>query len=138
MINFFTETEFELQDQDFYRDWIHACVDKEQAKIGDVNVIFCNDEYLLEINKNHLDHDYFTDIISFDYSDDHQLNGDIFISIERVADHAFDFSTTFDRELARVLIHGFLHLLGYNDKSEEDQENMTSKEDECIDFLYHS
>ena len=138
MINFFSETEFILQDQDFYRDWICACVDKEQAKVGYVNVIFCDDEYLLEINKNHLDHDYFTDIITFDYSDESQLNGDLFISVERVADNAFDFSTTFDNELARVIIHGFLHLLGYGDKTEEDLVTMRSKEDECIAFLYHS
>ena len=137
MINFFTETEFELQDQDFYRDWIYACVDKEQAKIGNVNLIFCDDEYLLEINKNHLQHDYYTDIITFDYSDENEINGDIFISIDRVSDHSFEYDTTFDKELARVMIHGFLHLLGYNDHTEEEQKIMRQKEDECIDFLLH-
>lgn len=138
MINFFTETEFELQDQDFYRDWIYACVDKEQAKIGNVNLIFCDDEYLLEINKNHLQHDYYTDIISFDYSDENEINGDIFISIDRVSDHSFEYETTFDKELARVMIHGFLHLLGYNDQTEEEQKIMRQKEDEYIDFLLHN
>ncbi|MDG4945411.1 rRNA maturation RNase YbeY [Weeksellaceae bacterium KMM 9713] len=137
MVYFFTETEFELQDQDFYRDWIYACIDKEQAKIGNVNVIFCDDEYLLEINRNHLQHDYFTDIITFDYSDESEINGDIFISIDRVSDHAFEYDTTFDKELARVIIHGFLHLLGYNDHTEEEQKIMRQKEDESIDFLYH-
>lgn len=136
MVNFFTETNFELQDQEVYRDWIAACVDKEGSKIGSVNVIFCSDDYLLDINRNHLDHDYYTDIITFDYSDENELNGDVFISIDRVADHAFEFDTTFGKELARVIIHGFLHLLGYNDKTDEEQAQMTAKEDECIDFLF--
>lgn len=138
MINFFSETEFDLQDQEYYRDWIYACVDKEGAKVGNVNVIFCSDEYLLEINKNHLDHDYFTDIITFDYSDDEQLVGDLFISVDRIADHAFEFKTTFDRELARVLIHGFLHLLQYNDKTDSEQKIMRKKEDDCLNFLYNT
>ena len=138
MINFFTETDFTLPDQDFYRDWIHACMDSENYKIGTVNVIFCDDDYLLEINKKHLDHDYFTDIITFDYSDVEELNGDIFISIERIADNSFDYETTFDIELARVIIHGFLHMCGYKDKTENEEQQMRKKEDECLVLYLHS
>lgn len=132
MINFFTETDFELQDQEYYRDWINACMDREKKKVGNVNVIFCNDDYLLEINQNHLDHDYYTDIITFDYSGENQLNGDIFISIDRVADNSYDYKTTFDSELNRVIIHGFLHMCGYGDKTETEEKTMRAKEDECL------
>lgn len=132
MINFFTETDFELQDQEYYRDWINACMDREKKKVGNVNVIFCNDDYLLEINQNHLDHDYYTDIITFDYSGENQLNGDIFISIDRVADNSYDYKTTFDSELSRVIIHGFLHMCGYGDKTETEEKTMRAKEDECL------
>lgn len=132
MIRFFSETEFDLQDQDYYRDWINACVDKEKGEIKAVNVIFCDDDYLLEINKNHLDHDYYTDIITFDYSEGDQLFGDIFISVERVADNAHDFNSIFDKELSRVMIHGFLHMLGYKDKTKEESALMRCKENECL------
>ena len=137
MINFFTETEFELQDQDYFRDWIHACMDREKRKIGNVNVIFCDDEYLLEINQQHLNHDYYTDIITFDYSNEVQLNGDIFISIDRVADNAFEYSSTFTEELSRVIIHGFLHMVGYGDKTAEAEKIMRQKEDECLEMYSH-
>lgn len=136
MVNFFTETDFELQHQDFYRDWINACMDRENRKTGNVNIIFCDDEYLLEINRQHLDHDYYTDIITFDYSDDAQLNGDIFISVDRVSDNAYDFETTFDEEISRVIIHGFLHMCGYGDKTESEEKLMREKENDCLSLMY--
>lgn len=137
MIDFFSETDFELQEPDFYKDWINLCVEQENGKIETVNVIFCDDEYLLEINKTHLNHDYYTDIITFDYSEGKTISGDIFISIDRVADNAFDFKAGFNNELARVIIHGFLHLLGYKDKTDEDQEVMTQKENDCLLLRFH-
>lgn len=138
MIHFFSETAFELQDQDFYRDWMHACMDKENRKIGHVNIIFCDDEYLLKINQQHLQHDFYTDIITFDYAEEEIINGDIFISVERVADNAFDFESGFDNELARVMIHGFLHIAGYQDKTEQEQKIMRNKEESCLELMYHT
>lgn len=138
MIEFFSETDFSLEEPNFYKEWIQTCVEKEKGKIEVVNVIFCDNEYLLEINKKHLNHNYYTDIITFDYSESRLLSGDIFISIDCVADNAYDFETDFENELARVIIHGFLHLLGYNDKTDEDQGIMTQKEDYYLSMRYHS
>lgn len=132
MINFFFETDFELNHPDFTRIWIGKCIENEQSNLGEVNVIFCDDNYLLEINKKHLNHDYFTDIISFDYSDENQISGDIFISIDRVLDNANTYEIAFEEELHRVIIHGFLHYLGYSDHTEEEQLIMRQKEDEYL------
>ncbi|MXV37167.1 rRNA maturation RNase YbeY [Flavobacteriaceae bacterium Ap0902] len=135
MINFFSETKFELQDQEFYNDWLYASVDQHNYEINDINYIFCDDKYLLEINKKHLNHDYYTDIITFDYTIGNKLQGDIFISIDRVADNAYNYDTTFDNELARVMIHGLLHMMGYKDKTNQEQEKMRLAENDCLSFL---
>lgn len=130
MISFNYETDFQLDNETQFSDWISRVILSENKKEGDINYIFCDDEYILEINKQYLDHDYYTDIISFDYSVGNELNGDIFVSIERVKENATDFNATFDEELKRVIIHGILHYCGYKDKSEEDEALMRSKEDE--------
>ena len=130
MISFNYETDFLLDNETQFSDWISKVILSESKKEGDINYIFCDDEYILEINKQYLDHDYYTDIISFDYSVGNELNGDIFVSIERVKENATDFNATFDNELKRVIIHGILHYCGYKDKSEEDEALMRSKEDE--------
>lgn len=130
MISFNYETDFQLENETQFSDWISRVILSENKKEGDINYIFCDDEYILEINKQYLDHDYYTDIISFDYSVGNELNGDIFVSIERVKENATDFNATFDEELKRVIIHGILHYCGYKDKSEEDEALMRSKEDE--------
>jgi rRNA maturation RNase YbeY len=130
MISFNYETDFLLDNETQFSDWISRVILSENKKDGDINYIFCDDEYILEINKQYLDHDYYTDIISFDYSVGNELNGDIFVSIERVKENATDFNATFDEELKRVIIHGILHYCGYKDKSEEDEALMRSKEDE--------
>jgi probable rRNA maturation factor len=130
MISFNYETDFLLDNETQFSDWISRVILSENKKEGDINYIFCDDEYILEINKQYLDHDYYTDIISFDYSVGNELNGDIFVSIDRVKENATDFNTTFDDELKRVIIHGILHYCGYKDKSEEDEALMRSKEDE--------
>ena len=108
----------------------------ENKKEGDINYIFCDDDYILEINKQYLDHDYYTDIISFDYSVGNELHGDIFVSIDRVRENAVDFNVTFDEELKRVIIHGILHYVGYKDKTEEDEVLMRQKEDEKIKMFH--
>ncbi len=132
MIDFNYETDFELEDEKSYSAWLQAVVVSEGKKEGDINYIFCDDEYLLKINKQYLDHDTLTDIISFDYSVGNELHGDIFISVERVAENAVDFKVPFEEEMKRVLVHGILHYCGYKDKSESDELIMRKKENEKI------
>ena len=136
MINFNYETEFELSNEVAYADWLSNVIQSEDKSEGDINYIFCDDDYLLEINQQYLDHDTLTDIISFDYSVGNELHGDIFISIERVADNAADFGVSFDEELKRVLVHGVLHYCGYKDKSDADEKLMRQKEEEKMK-LFH-
>jgi rRNA maturation RNase YbeY len=136
MISFNYETEFELPNENEIEKWLSKVIVSESKKEGDINYIFCDDEYLHEINVKYLDHDTLTDIISFDYSIGNELHGDIFVSIERVADNAKDFNVSFDEELKRVLAHGILHFAGYKDKSEADELKMRSKEDEKI-AMFH-
>jgi rRNA maturation RNase YbeY len=115
--------------------WIKNAIISEGKSIGDISFIFCSDNYLLEVNKKYLQHDYFTDIITFDYVEDDRINGDIFISIDRVKENAKQFSKTFENELNRILIHGILHLLGYKDKDKREKEVMTEKEDFHLSLL---
>jgi rRNA maturation RNase YbeY len=136
MISFNYETDFLLDGEIQFSDWISRVILSENKKEGDINYIFCDDDYILEINKQYLDHDYYTDIISFDYSVGNELNGDIFVSIDRVKENATDFNTTFDEELKRVIIHGILHYCGYKDKSDEDEALMRSKEDEKTNMFH--
>ena len=136
MISFNYETAFELPNEDQISTWISAVIQSENKKEGDINYIFCNDEYLLNLNEQYLDHDTLTDIISFDYSVGNELHGDIFISIERVQENAQDFKVTFQEELKRVLVHGVLHYCGYKDKSQQDEQLMRNKEDEKIKMFH--
>ena len=136
MISFNYELEFQLENEEQYSSWISNVISSENKKEGDINYIFCDDEYILEINKQYLDHDYYTDIISFDYSVGNELHGDIFVSIERVRENAIEFEVTFDEELKRVLAHGVLHYCGYKDKTEEEELLMRTKEDEKIKMFH--
>jgi len=136
MISFNYETDFELSDETAISDWLSQVILSESKKEGDINYIFCDDEYLHKINMQYLNHDTLTDIISFDDCIGNLLNGDIFISVERVADNANDFEVSFDEELKRVLAHGILHFAGYKDKSEEDELKMRQKEEEKI-AMFH-
>jgi len=136
MINFNYETQFEISNENAYSNWLSTVIVSENKLEGDINYIFCDDEYLLEINQQYLDHDTLTDIISFDYSVGNELHGDVFISIERVADNAADFGVSFDEELKRVLVHGVLHYCGYKDKSDADEKLMRQKEEEKMK-LFH-
>jgi len=136
MISFNYETDFTLDNESIYEDWISRIINSEGFELGEINYIFCDDEYLHKINVEYLNHDTLTDIISFDYSVGNILQGDIFISTERVADNAKDFNVVFDDELKRVMSHGVLHYCGYKDKSSTDEALMRSKEDEKI-AMFH-
>lgn len=113
-------------------NWIKKVIESETAKVGDISIIFCSDSYLLNINNKYLDHNYYTDIITFDYCDqtgeNRLISGDLFISIDTVSDNAKNLDIPFDSELKRIIIHGVLHLLGYKDKNESDQIVMRAKE----------
>ncbi len=136
MIYFNYETEFNLDNEEAISKWISNVITSENKKEGEINYIFCDDDYLYKINYEHLGHDTLTDIISFDYSIGNEIHGDIFISIERVIDNASDFKVSFNEELKRVLVHGILHYCGYKDKSEKDEVIMRGKEDEKLS-LFH-
>lgn len=136
MINFNYETEFNLENEEAIASWLSNVITSENKKEGEINYIFCDDDYLHKINLEYLNHDTLTDIISFDYSIGNELNGDIFISIERVKDNAKDFNVSFEDELKRVLVHGVLHYCGFKDKNESDELLMRKKEDEKL-ALFH-
>lgn len=118
-----------LKDRGNLRLWLQASAKKEKQKIHAVNYIFCSDKNLLSINKQYLNHNYFTDVITFQYDDNEGISGDIFISYDRIKENAKEFNQTACNELHRVMVHGLLHLLGYEDKNTEQQKVMKSKED---------
>ena len=115
--------------------WIKTVAEKYDKKIGEIAYIFCDDAKILEVNKTYLQHDYFTDIITFDYCEGAVLNGDIFISLDTVRTNAKEFGVTFDNELHRILIHGILHLCGQEDKTPEARLEMTRKENEALQMI---
>lgn len=135
-VNFFSEeTSFIPDNQQFIRKWIFSVIGDKGFVPGTLNYIFCNDSYLLTINQQYLDHDTYTDIITFDYSTGKVISGDIFISVDRVRENALSFNKTFENELNRVIIHGILHLCGLKDKSAEESKRMRSEEDHYLRFL---
>ncbi|HER40007.1 MAG TPA: rRNA maturation RNase YbeY [Salinimicrobium catena] len=136
MINFYSENNFRLSEERQYEEWLKEVISSEGKKIGEISFIFCDDEYLLEINQKYLDHDTYTDIISFDNSVGNILGGDIFISTERVMENAANFNVSFDEELKRVMVHGVLHFCGYRDKTSEEKEVMRSKEEEKMKMFH--
>lgn len=136
MISFNYEFDFTLEQEDIYASWIETIIESENKILGEISYIFCDDDFLHNINMQYLNHDTLTDIISFDYTEGDVISGDIFISIERVEDNANDFNVTFDEELKRVLAHGILHYCGYKDKSDSDALVMRTKEEEKIK-LFH-
>ena len=129
-INFYFEDVEEFQlDLPKSEDWIKNSILNEGKQSGEISFVFCSDDYLLDINRQYLDHDYYTDIITFDYVEGNLISGDIFISIDRVKENADVFKVSFENELNRIIIHGVLHLLGYKDKDSKQKEVMTGKED---------
>ena len=136
MINYNYLIDFKLPAETTYDLWITATCKTEGFLIHELNYIFCDDAYLLKINQDYLQHDYLTDIITFDYVSGKNVSGDIYISIDRVMENAKEFNVSFDNELKRVMIHGVLHLMGYSDKTDTATAEMRAKEEEKIK-LFH-
>ena len=130
MIHYFSEDiTFHLSKSEEVRVWVDQAIKKEHHTMGDINYIFTSDEYLRKVNVKYLNHNYLTDVITFDYTEKDKVSGDIFISIDRIEDNASELNTDLTNELHRVMIHGVLHLLGYRDKTTEEQQVMRQKED---------
>lgn len=123
------EINFRLNNEDEIGRTIEKLIVLEGFEPGDINIIFCSDNYLLEVNREYLKHDYFTDIITFSYNEDRMISGDLFISIDRVTENAETVKALFNNELKRVIVHGILHLVGYNDKTNNEISQMRSRED---------
>ena len=136
MINFNYENDFNLTDESALASWLSAVLISENKSEGEINYIFCDDDYLHKLNVEYLQHDTLTDVISFDYTIGNEVSGDCFISVERVADNAIDFNVSFDEELRRVMVHGVLHYCGYKDKGEDEELLMRAKENEKL-MLFH-
>ncbi|HEY9169162.1 MAG TPA: rRNA maturation RNase YbeY [Lutibacter sp.] len=132
MIEFNYETDFKLENEEVIQKWISACIESYNFQEGELNYIFCDDDYLLKLNVEFLEHDTLTDIISFDYTMGNLISGDIFISVERVRENALEFNQTIDNEICRVMIHGILHYMGYKDKNLKDRKIMREEEDKCL------
>ena len=129
MIDFeFLDIEIPGFDSEFFVLTINELIKSENYELGEITVVFCNDEYLLDLNRTYLNHDYYTDIITFDYSEEIIISGDLFISIDRVIENSSSFDVSFNHELSRVIYHGVLHLCGYKDKSEDELKAMRAKE----------
>ena len=125
---FIQDTDFLFKRRAVHNAWLKAVAVEENCRLGEISVIFCSDAYLLDMNRKYLGHDYFTDIITFDYSEGEVLSGDLFISVDTVRSNAAFYSAEFDDELDRVIVHGLLHLIGYDDHSEEEFAAMKEKE----------
>lgn len=117
------------------KDWIDAVIHSEEHNTGEINIIFCTDSYLLEMNNHYLDRDHYTDVIAFDHSEKKIISGDVYISMERIKDNSGKYSVSFTEELCRVIIHGILHLLKYDDSTDELKKEMTKKENEYLALI---
>lgn len=135
MISYYKEdTDFIFKGKTFNNKWLRTVAESEIRRIGVLSIIFCSDNYILDVNMRYLQHDYFTDIITFDYCEGNKLSGDLFISVDSVRENALYYGVEFEDELNRVMVHGLLHLIGYDDHTEEEQKVMREKEDYYLDL----
>ena len=136
MIRFFTkDLKFDLKDKLPLKRWMKTVVEEHGCRVGDINVILCNDPTILEINQQFLGHDYYTDIITFDYSEEETINGELYISVDTVRENAKEYGEDFPDELHRVIIHGMLHLCGLDDHCDEDIAEMRAAENSALGIL---
>lgn len=135
-IYFHTESViFSFNKRNLFKKWIRLVVDKHNKNAGSINVIFTSNEYLLSVNKDYLNHNYNTDVITFEYNEENIISGDIFVSVEQLRINAESFENPFENELKRVVIHGVLHLLGYKDSSTDEKKEMRIEEDKALALL---
>ena len=134
---FFEETDFKFKNRRLNNAWLKTVAGSEIKKLGDINIIFCSDNYILDVNQRYLQHDYFTDIITFDYCEGDVLSGDLFISVDSVRENSVFYGTDFENELNRVIVHGLLHLIGYDDHTDEDIRTMREKENYYLEIRSH-
>ena len=125
---FFEDTDFIFKGKALNNRWLKIVAESEIRRLGQISIIFCSDNYILDINQRFLQHDYFTDIITFDYCEGDRLSGDLFISVDSVRENSIEYGSSFNDELNRVMVHGILHLIGYDDHTDEDIRQMRSKE----------
>ena len=132
---FFEDTKFVFKNRKLNNLWLKTVAESEVRRLGDVSIIFCSDNYILDVNQKYLSHDYFTDVITFDYCEGNLLSGDIFVSVDSVRENAITYgAVSFEEELNRVMVHGLLHLIGYDDHTQEDTAIMRSKENYYLDI----
>lgn len=126
---YFEDTKFVFKSKTLNNKWLRLVAESEIRRIGNISIIFCSDNYILNVNQEYLHHDYFTDIITFNYNEEDKLSGDLFISVDTVKENALEYGTEFKDELNRVIVHGLLHLIGFDDHEEDDIKLMRQKED---------
>lgn len=131
---YFEDTDFIFKGKAKNNRWLRIVAESEIKSIGNISIIFCSDNYILDINQKYLEHDYFTDIITFDYCEGDRLSGDLFISVDSVMENSIEYGTEFNDELNRVIVHGLLHLIGYDDYTDEDTAEMRAKENYYLSF----
>lgn len=134
---FFEETDFKFKNRRLNNAWLKTVAGSEVKKLGYINIIFCSDNYILDVNQRYLQHDYFTDIITFDYCEGDVLSGDLFISVDSVRENSLFYGTEFENELNRVIVHGLLHLIGYDDHTDDDVKTMREKENYYLEIRSH-
>ena len=132
---YFEDTDFIFKGKTLNNRWLRLVAESEIRRIGNISIIFCSDNYILDVNQQYLQHDYFTDIITFDYCEGDKLSGDLFISVDSVRENSIEYGSEFSEELNRVIVHGILHLIGYDHMTEEDAEDMFRKQDEVLSEL---
>lgn len=133
----FADVNIPIKGKRVIYNWIRTVILSEKKKPGGISIILCSDEFLLDMNKRFLKHNYYTDIITFDYTEGDTISGELYISVDRVKENAVRYKGAFANELYRVIIHGVLHLCGYHDKSPQDRERMRKKEDQKLKLLEH-
>ncbi len=131
---FFEDTDFKFKNRRLNNMWLKMVAESEIKNLGALSIIFCSDNYILDINQRYLQHDYFTDIITFDYCEGNTLSGDLFISVDSVRENSIFYNVDFETELNRVIVHGLLHLIGYDDHTEDDIKVMREKENYYLDI----
>lgn len=134
---YFEDTDFVFKEKNLNGRWLRMVAESEVKRLGDISIIFCSDNYILDVNQRYLEHDYFTDIITFDYCEGDCLSGDLFISVDSVRENSLEYGTEFKDELNRVIVHGILHLIGYDDHTDEDVMTMREKENYYLDIRSH-